>query len=99
MKNEDVVVGMKVVPHDETTWFVEDVVNHPNHYASGGIECWDAIQASMTPEAFRGYLKGNVQKYIWRYEKKEKPLEDLQKARVYLNKLIDELLGEEVKND
>jgi len=66
----------------------EDMVNSPNHYASGDIECIDAIQASMTPEAFRGYCKGAALKYLWRYERKAKPLEDLKKAQWYLNKLI-----------
>ena len=60
----------------------------PDHY-KGEIECVDAIRASMTPEAFRGYLKGNVMKYLWRYEKKG-GVEDLMKARVYLNWLIDD---------
>lgn len=60
----------------------------PEHY-KGEIECVDAIRASMTPEAFRGYLKGNVMKYLWRYEKKG-GVEDLMKARVYLNWLIDD---------
>lgn len=68
-----------------------DPVEHPSHYANSSIECWDAIKASMTHEAFCGYLKGNVQKYIWRYEKKAAPVEDLRKAAVYLNKLIEEL--------
>lgn len=68
-----------------------DPVNHPDHYTSGGLQCWDAIEASMTHEAFCGYLKGNVQKYIWRYEKKVAPVEDLRKAAVYLNKLIEEV--------
>lgn len=68
-----------------------DPVEHPSHYANSSIECWDAIKASMTHEAFCGYLKGNVQKYIWRYEKKVAPVEDLRKAAVYLNKLIEEV--------
>lgn len=63
-----------------------DKIN-PNHY-KGEIECIDAIKSSMTTEAFNGYLKGNVLKYMWRYEKKNK-IEDLQKAQWYLNKLID----------
>ena len=63
------------------------MVNSPPHYNSGDIECIDAIKESMTPEAFKGYLKGNIQKYIWRYENK-KGVEDLKKARWYLNKLI-----------
>ncbi|SFU93674.1 DUF3310 domain-containing protein [Xenorhabdus koppenhoeferi] len=68
-----------------------DNVNHPTHYASGGIECIDAMKSSMTDEAFKGYLKGNVQKYLWRYEKKASPVEDLKKARWYLDKLIKEV--------
>jgi len=66
----------------------EDMVNSPNHYASGDIECIDAIQASMTLEAFRGYCKGAVLKYLWRYERKGKSLEDLRKAEWYNKKLI-----------
>lgn len=68
-----------------------DPVNHPSHYASGEIECIDAIKASMSHEAFLGYLKGNVQKYIWRYEKKLNPVQDLDKASWYLSRLIQEL--------
>lgn len=55
-----------------------DNVNHPAHYTQGGIECIEAIKASMTPEAFRGYLKGNVEntcggmskKVVWNLCKK-----------------------------
>ena len=64
-----------------------DKIN-PNHY-KGDIECIDAIKASMTKEAFIGYLKGNMMKYIWRYEKKN-GVEDLQKAEWYLTRLIKE---------
>lgn len=68
-----------------------EAVNNPSHYADSAIECIDAIAASMSRDAFLGYLKGNVQKYVWRYEKKAKPAEDLKKARWYLNRLISEL--------
>jgi hypothetical protein len=54
---------------DEPT---EDVVNHPSHYNYGNIECIEAIEESMTPEAYKGYLKGNTLKYLWRYERKIK---------------------------
>lgn len=66
-----------------------DPVNHPSHYTQGDIECIDAIEASMSLEAFCGYLKGNAQKYLWRYENKGKLIEDLQKAQWYISKLID----------
>ena len=72
----------------------EDVVNNPDHYNTGTIECIEAIEESMTPEAFRGYLKGNCMKYLWRYSYKGKPVEDLQKAQWYLAKLLQEELFE-----
>lgn len=68
---------------------MNDPVNHPSHYTQGGIECIDAIEASMAFEAFCGYLKGNAQKYLWRYENKGKLIEDLEKAQWYISKLID----------
>ena len=38
----------------------EDVVNSPTHYNAKGVECIEAIEASMTGSEFQGYLKGNV---------------------------------------
>ena len=67
---------------------VVDVVNSPPHYKTGGIEAIEGIEASMGPEAYAGYLKGNIMKYMWRYERKGKPVEDLKKARWYLDRLI-----------
>jgi len=66
-----------------------DMVNHPSHYTNGKLECIEAIEASLTPEAFRGYLKGNIQKYLWRYEHKGNPVQDLLKAEWYLKTLIN----------
>jgi hypothetical protein len=64
-----------------------DPVNHPAHYTQGGIECIDAIRASMTPEEFKGFLKGNAMKYLWRYENKGHPLQDIEKGIWYSNRL------------
>jgi hypothetical protein len=68
---------------------MNDAVNKPSHYTSGKVECIDSIESSMSKEAFQGFLKGQVAKYIWRYEKKENPLQDLKKAQFYINKLIE----------
>ena len=65
----------------------EDMVGAPKHYNSGNIECIDAIEESMSSHAFKGYLKGNCMKYLWRYDYKGKQVEDLQKAGWYLRKL------------
>ena len=64
----------------------QDSINSPSHYADSTIECIDAMEAMMTPEQFIGYLRGNVFKYQWRYEKKN-GIEDLKKAQWYLDKL------------
>jgi len=66
-----------------------DDVNYPQHYNEGGIEAIDAIKASMSSLEFKGYLKGNALKYMWRYTYKDKPVEDLRKAKWYLEKLIE----------
>jgi len=66
---------------------VKDNVNNPHHYNHKGVECINAIEASMEPNQFKGYLKGNIIKYLWRYEYKN-GVEDLKKAQWYLNKLI-----------
>lgn len=68
----------------------EDKVNHPAHYTQGSIECIAAIEASMTEEEFRGYLKGCQIKYLWRYRLKG-GVEDLKKSRWYLDRLIRRL--------
>ena len=70
---------------------VEDVVNKPSHYNTGGVEAIQAIEASMSKEAFQGYLKGNCMKYIWRMSYKGKAKEDTLKAQWYLNRLIETL--------
>ena len=66
----------------------EDPVERPSHYTNGAVECIDAIKASMTPTEYVGFLKGQIIKYVWRYKLKGKPLEDLKKARYYLERLI-----------
>ena len=63
-----------------------DAIN-PQHYQKGGVECIDAIEASMTEEAFKGFLKGNCIKYLYRYENKN-GAEDLKKAQWYLSRLL-----------
>ena len=67
-----------------------DLVNHPPHYTQGGVECIQAIEAMTgNPKwpAARGYLLGNVLKYIWRHADKD-PVQSLEKARWYLDRAI-----------
>jgi|TARA_E500000081_G_scaffold52833_1_gene55879 hypothetical protein len=66
----------------------DDMVNNPPHYNRKNIEAICAIEASMEPEEFCGYLKGNILKYLWRYNYKGTPLQDLEKSEYYLKLLI-----------
>ena len=84
-------------PTDKKLHFF-DPVEKPIHYAAGTVECIDAIEAQLTPEEFRGYLKGAMLKYIWRYTYKDRALEDLLKARWYLDKLIQKVADADNSN-
>lgn len=66
---------------------MSDNVNHPSHY-QGKNECIDVIEAMLSPEEFRGYLKGNSIKYRFRSNGKGGE-EDIRKAEWYETKLID----------
>ena len=59
-----------------------------DHYVTKAVQPWDAMQAWMSHEEFAGFLRGNVIKYIARYKDKG-GVADLQKARHYLDKLIE----------
>lgn len=68
---------------------VNDVVNHPEHYTSGGIETIDYMEAKSTVEEFCGHLRLTTIKYLSRTGLKDNALQDLEKAAWYLNKLIE----------
>jgi hypothetical protein len=71
----------------------KDNVNSPSHYNQAGIECIDAIKASLG-DGYQDYCKGNVMKYLWRYKYKN-GIEDLKKAQWYLNSMVDSLQEQE----
>ena len=67
-----------------------DMVNSPPHYCQDGdIECIDAIRAALGKEGFAAFCRGNAIKYNWRMSHKN-GLEDIAKARWYMNKLLEE---------
>jgi hypothetical protein len=67
----------------------DDKVNHPSHYTQGGIECIDAIAAATKGlSGIEAVCTGNIIKYVWRWKRKN-GIEDLQKARKYLDMLIE----------
>lgn len=85
--------------HPSQTECTQDNVERPSHYTSGGIECIDAMkamlagyeQAKIATKFYWHFLSGQVLKYLWRWPLKERPLQDLKKARWYLDRLIDDV--------
>lgn len=70
-----------------------DNVNHPAHYNKGTMECLDVIKACLSESEFKGFLKGNVMKYMYRKGDKGDALEDLNKACWYAKKLMEQENG------
>ena len=87
-KPEQLEINFVKVERNDEVEPTNDAVQHPSHYTQGGIECIDAIRASMTADGFCDYCKGNIIKYIWRWRDKG-GVEDLRKASVYLDWLIN----------
>lgn len=75
----------------------EENVEHPKHYNTGSKEVIDIMQEGMTPDQFEGFLVGNIIKYVMRYPNKN-GVEDILKAKWYLNKLL-EVKGQEYINN
>ena len=70
---------------------VPDMVNHPQHYTQGGIECIDALKAATVGKrGIEAVCVANVIKYLWRYEEKN-GIEDVRKAKWYIERLLREL--------
>jgi hypothetical protein len=68
-----------------------DPVNHPKHYTKGDVECIDALAAATIDlTGMEAVCTANAIKYLWRWKHKN-GVEDLNKARFYIDKLINEL--------
>jgi len=74
---------------------IEKAVNHPNHYGGDTIyETIKVLKAWMTPEQFEGFCLGNTIKYISRAGKKDAKLQELKKAKFYLDYQTKEMEAE-----
>ena len=67
-----------------------DVVKRPSHYNRGSVECIDAIKAQLTPDEWRGYLRGQIAKYNWRLGAKDDPQREAGKLLFYARMLAGE---------
>lgn len=63
-------------------------IDRPYHYTQGAVECIDAIEAATCDlSGYEVVCTANVIKYIWRWKRKN-GVEDLEKAKWYLERLI-----------
>ena len=69
---------------------IDEQINHPPHYTNGNIEVMDYIIDSLSDEELRGYIKGNIIKYISR-ERHKGGDNDLRKMEWYLPRYIEYL--------
>lgn len=68
----------------------KEEVNHPSRYGGDTTyECIKVLKAWMKPDEYKGFLRGNVIKYICRVGKKDETVQELKKAKWYLEKLIE----------
>lgn len=65
------------------------LIDKQEHYTANGIQPIDLMRQNFTPEAFQGFLEGNIIKYVLRHRRKN-GVEDLRKAMTYLTWLIEE---------
>ena len=70
-----------------------DPVNHPSHYTAGPVEVIDILEQAVSdaPGPVLAGLQWQALKYLFRMWLKGNPLQDAQKARWYLNRLISHL--------
>ena len=69
---------------------MSDNANHPDHYNTAKIEAIECIRAALSDDELRGFIKGNVLKYLWR-EQHKGGIEDIKKAKWYLSYYLDEV--------
>ena len=67
---------------------MSDKINKPNHYHKNNIDVIKFSELQFSKLELQGFYRINVLKYVTRFDRKNK-VEDLEKAKFYINKLID----------
>ena len=68
-----------------------DEIDKPKHYTQGKVECLDAIDSMLDESGRVDFYRSQIIKYMWRLRDKGAPLKDAQKARFYIDRLIQKL--------
>ena len=68
---------------------IEDIINKPLHYFRGGIDVIGFAERQFSVEERRGFYRISALKYITRFQDKGAPVKDLNKAKFFIDKLIE----------
>ena len=67
----------------------KEMVNHPQHYNQGSIECIDAMASAFGKEEVKSFCKLNAFKYLWRLGCKDEEIQEVGKIKWYLDKYLE----------
>jgi hypothetical protein len=82
---------MKIMDIMENDQKADDIQVGGTHYKDMAVQPWEVMESLLTPEEFRGFLKGNIIKYAMRQGRKDS--DDAGKLKHYQHKL-QEIIGE-----
>ena len=68
---------------------MSDEINKPLHYFRGGIDVIGFAEKQFSVEERRGFYRISALKYVTRFQDKGAPVKDLNKAKFFIDKLID----------
>lgn len=78
--------GMEIIDKEKD----KSIISHPARYGGDtAYECIKVLEAWMPKEQYKGFLRGNALKYLCRVGKKDETVQELKKARFYLDKYIE----------
>jgi hypothetical protein len=79
-------MGMEIIDKEKD----KSVISHPERYGGDTTyECIKVLEAWLPEEQYKGFLRGNALKYLCRVGKKDEVVQELKKARFYLDKYIE----------
>lgn len=84
--NKDHEICERYLRMGYTTEVVRNDVEHPSRYMHGNVECFDMLEATLSPREVIGFYKGCILKYVWR-EHDKGGFKDLKKAEMYARRL------------
>ena len=78
---------------------MSDEINKPLHYFRGGIDVIGFAERQFSAEERRGFYRISALKYVTRFQDKGAPVKDLNKAKFFIDKLLELEMKEDESHD